>query len=149
MLGHEARETAIGKRNAVGSRGLELCRTRRVRRETRPCATRSADAAHGSRVRRVTAASAGIVVMAVAVIVHVLLGRGSATMLRLAQRHQYPGVAAHRQRREQQGEQNDPAGMFHGENLSMAGAVSSLLRWEGQAGRPRSSRIGQSGRLSP
>ena len=70
-------------------------------------------------MRRVTAASAGIVVMAAAVIVHVLLGRGSAPMLRLAQRHQYPGVAAQRQRHEQQGEQNDPAGVFHSENLSM------------------------------
>ena len=70
-------------------------------------------------MRRVTVASAGIVVIAVTVIVHVLLGRGSATMLRLAQRHQYPGVAAHWQRHEQQGEQNDPAGIFHSENLSM------------------------------
>ena len=85
MFGHEARGAAIKEGNTVGPWGLGQRHKRRVRREACTCTTRSADAAHRSRVRRDSAAIAGIVVMAGAVLMGMFLGRGSAAMLRLAQ----------------------------------------------------------------
>ena len=103
MLGNEARGAAIEKRSAVDTRGWELYQSVRVRRQACACAARSADAAHRRGVCWVSAI-AGIIVRAVAVIMHVLQGGGSATMMRLALRRQFACIAAQRRCREQQDE---------------------------------------------
>jgi hypothetical protein len=56
--------------------------------------------------------------MTVAVLVHRLFSNGSAPMVRFAERHHHARITAQRQGREQKGEQNDPAGAFHGGNPS-------------------------------
>ena len=115
MLGQESRGTTIKEGNAAAVRMLDNRQMRRCRSQAGACAARRADAAHRCGVRRIFRIAAWrIIKVAVAVLVRM---RGGATaVLPFAQRHQHAGIAAQRQGREEQGEQNDPAGAFHGEN---------------------------------
>ena len=94
MFGHEARGATIKEGNTVGPWGLGQRHKRRVRREACTCAARGADAAHRSDVRWDPTAIAEIIVIAIAVLMHMFLSGGGATLVRLAERHQLARIAA-------------------------------------------------------
>ena len=124
MLGHEARANAVGERNTVCTGGLERDHAWRGGRETRARTARGADAAHRSGMRGDSAAIAGIIVMAIALLVHVLSGYGSTAMVRLAQHHQFACIAAQWQRSEQQDEHQQSGKALHGRD-PIIGIVST------------------------
>ena len=114
MLGHETREATIEESNTVGTCDWGQHHARRLRREACPGAARGTNAAHRSSMRGDSAAIAGIIVMAIAVLVHMLSGYGSTAMVRLAQHHQFACIAAQRQRSEQQDEHQQSGKALHG-----------------------------------
>lgn len=118
MLRNVTRGTAVEEGNTVRHWRLDYRYARRIRREARARAARCADAAHRCCVRRSASAFVRVMMVAVAVLVRMLFSNGSTPMVRFAQRRQHAGIAAQRQGREQQGEQNDAAGALHGENPS-------------------------------
>jgi len=118
MLGYVTRVTAVEEGNTVRHWRLDYRYARRIRREARARAARCADAAHRCGVRRSASVFVRVMMVAVGVLMHMIFSNCGAPMVRFAQRRQHAGIAAQRQGREQQAEQNDAAGAPHGENLS-------------------------------
>ena len=98
MVGYKTRYLSAEERNAIGIRRLKRKTNVGTRRKAGARAAGSADAADRGGMRRAASAvaSAGVMVVAVAVLVRLLPGNSRAPMVRLAEHHQHAGVAAQR-----------------------------------------------------
>ena len=120
MPGYEIRYLSAEKRNAIGIGSLKCNAIVCIWRKTRARTTGSADATDRRGMRRAASATgcagAGVMVVAVAMLVGLCFGSNSASMVRFTQHHQHAGIAAQRQRRKQQGQQNNPGCVLHANN---------------------------------
>ena len=115
VLGDEPRDLPDEERNSARARRLEYNVHARRCGKPRTRAAGSANAAHGCGMGRISGiAGRRLMMMAVAVLMLVRMRRNGAAMMPVAQRHQHARVAAQRQCRHEQREQESAENGTHG-----------------------------------